>query len=225
MGRCTSSHILYESWNGGSEKSIMCLMSHSKWLSNQVLLLLLFIFCFILLFFAALYLVWFNYILAPKCSSKEQKKRPLEISRPISVTYMWRGDSQRRWALKETQRDCPDSAEHPFCYTVIDSYKGLPITDAGPSRAAPSAADLEQRPPRERGAPLRPLLSNLVISPPLAIMATQGFLQGWWRHPPQRQRLLKGSHLSSPLFQGLAVFTLFTKWLPVSKRNELFKGL
>lgn len=35
----------------------------------------------------------------------------------------------------------------------------------------------------------------------------------------------KGNRLSSPIFQSLAVFTLFTKWLPVSKRNKLFKGL
>lgn len=137
MGRCTSSHILWVlKWR-------LREVNHLHYVPQQVTLKSSFIitiifFCFILLFFAALYLVWFNYILAPKCSSKEQKKAVGDLlAHPRHL--QWRGATQRRWALKEIQRDCPDSAEHPFCYTVIDSQKGLPITDAGPSRAAPSA--------------------------------------------------------------------------------------
>lgn len=34
-----------------------------------------------------------------------------------------------------------------------------------------------------------------------------------------------GNHLSSLIIRGLPVFTMCTKWLLVSKRNELFKGL
>ena len=92
--------------------------------------------------------------------------------------------------LKKYRQMCPESAKHPFCCTVIEAQKGLPITGAGPSRAAPSVTGLEQRPPREpimvpafRFGPVTPSNHHGRTEVPAGVAKAL---------PTPRQRFLKG---------------------------------
>lgn len=74
-----------------------------------------------------------------RCSSKE-RKRPLEITWPIP--YLLHGRNRRPWRVSPLRRDGgmgPESAYHPFCCTVIEPQRALPITGTGPFTAAPLA--------------------------------------------------------------------------------------